>query len=517
MRTISKVALAMAVSLGVSGCNSDDSKTPNIEMTQSQETTTIRFYKPDWSQTTLVYKVYQNDVEFSRVEMEKQENGWWLALVKGNRLEFAFEGDGNRVDLGGTQGCYPGDHYVCDNETDSAENFRTSAPEVWVQDGLVYSASPLHGEPDDKLTVLSLNLHTYQEFKTPEVAEANLTNEQAMLRVAQHGPLFDKVAAAINKLDPDVVCLQEVGEWHGKLNGEDPENIEFGQTDSNMVKQILSRLDNKNYNYFMDWSHFGWDVWLEGSAVLSKHPMSNTESRYISDQDNGTRSWWKSRNVPKAQIDLGGKLGKVNVFSIHTGWWDDTDEPFQDQFKRLTSWAAEVKEPKTTTLFCGDFNQVAATKEQQFITNGTGYTDQYSVVNPDGLADPTIGGTIDGWVGEIGKRIDLLVTDSDSPMAVEQIQRIFTQNVYGRVSDHTGIYGQFGLRNSNPEGVEGGAQHQLYLVGSHSGDQAYRGYKFEHVSDNQYRLITMLGAAQDMPEAELKPHRFYLTDKSGQK
>ena len=294
-----------------------------------------------------------------------------------------------------------------------------------------------------ELTVLTLNLHTYQEIQTAGVPESELSDAQAKERVELYGPLFDRIANGINELDPDIVCLQEVGEWPGR-DAIAAGTVEFGVSESNMLHQIMRRLSYQHYDYTMDWSHYGFDVWLEGSAILSKHPLSNTASRYISSPENSRYDFWKSRNVPAAQINL-PEFGKINVFSVHTGWWDDAEEPFQSQFKRLTAWAEELTEPGSTTVLCGDFNVAAGSEMQQFMTNGTGYSDQYALANPDGLLDPTVGGGIDGWEdSEAGRRIDYILLNDDSPLEVRQSQIIFTEKVFGRVSDHAGVVARFG-------------------------------------------------------------------------
>ncbi|WP_037383952.1 endonuclease/exonuclease/phosphatase family protein, partial [Serratia sp. DD3] len=326
IKAIKNLTLVVLMSLSLFGCNNADNadseakKDDSKELSQASHVMTVHFYMPDWSHGELVYRSNPAEAEFQRLAMTKNEEGWWSAVVTADKLEFSFEGDSGMINLGATQGCYSGSHYKCENnEGDPAENFRSSAEQVWVKNGLLFTVNPASNNAAENFTVLSVNLHTYQEFKTPGVKESALTDSQAMERVNQHGVLFDQVAAAINQLNPDVVCLQEVGEWHGKQR-DDLETVQFGATDSNMVKQILSRLDNKQYDYVMDWSHFGWDVWMEGSAVLSRHPIVKKDSRYISDVNNGTRTFWKSRNIPMAQIDLGGRLGQLNVFSIHAGW-----------------------------------------------------------------------------------------------------------------------------------------------------------------------------------------------------
>jgi len=297
------------------------------------------------------------------------------------------------------------------------------------------------GSPNNDFTVLTLNLHTYQEIHSEGMAESELTDELARQRIESYGPLFDRIADGINQLDPDVVCFQEVGEWSGGI-AENPASIVFGSSDSNMVHQILKRLD-EHYFHTMDWSHYGFDVWLEGSAILSKHPINDSGSRFISKPNNSRYDFWKSRNVPMAQIDLPG-TGSINVFSVHAGWWDDEEEPFQNQYRNLMTWAGETANPGGTTILCGDFNVAAGSEGHNFITTGTGYSDQYALANPDGLHDATIGGAIDGWQSsDRGKRIDYILMNDDSPLEVTGAGIVFTEERYGVVSDHAGIYARF--------------------------------------------------------------------------
>ena len=289
--------------------------------------------------------------------------------------------------------------------------------------------------------VLTLNLHTYQEFRSEGVAESALTDELVRERIESYGSLFDRIADGIEQIDPDIICFQEVGEWSGG-NTQTPDSVVFGSSNSNMVRRIMQRLDER-YFVTMDWSHYGFEVWLEGSAILSKQPFIETGSRFISSPDNGRHNFWKSRNVPMARIDH-PDAGSINVFSVHAGWWDDKEEPFQDQYTRLMAWVGDVSNPNGTTILCGDFNVAAGTKMQEFMTIGTGFSDQYALVNSNGLPDATIGGAIDGWEGSnSGQRIDYILMNDDSPLEVAEAEIIFTQEKFGMVSDHAGVYARF--------------------------------------------------------------------------
>lgn len=292
------------------------------------------------------------------------------------------------------------------------------------------------------MTILTLNLHTYQESKSAGTDERDLTSDMAKQRIESYGPIFDRIAAGIDALDPDIICFQEVAEWPDRA-ADDPESVAFGGTDSNMVRQILSRLGDLRYHYTMDWSHYGWQVWMEGSAILSKYPIAYSDSRFISSPGTGRHESWRSRNVPTATIDV-PVIGDVAVYSVHAGWWDDPKEPAQAQFQRLFDWVGELDESTPTTILCGDFNAPAGGPAYRFVTTGTGFSDQYLIANPDGMYDATIGGDADGWeANRTDQRIDYILMNDEAPLSVSSARRVFTKADFGRVSDHVGIYAEF--------------------------------------------------------------------------
>ena len=279
-------------------------------------------------------------------------------------------------------------------------------------------------------TILTLNLHSYQEFKTQ--------GDTIAARIERHAPLFDRIAAAITDLECDVVCLQEVAEAQTE-----PMTTPYGQAPSNAALRINRRIANgAKYQLTQDWSHYAWDTWREGLAIFSKHPIQNSSSQYIT--ANQSKNWWKSRNILFAQIDL-PKAGLLNLFSVHTGWWNDPEEPAKPQFDRLRAWAdAEHTSDVAATVLCGDFNAAAGGPGYNYWQSAADYSDQYLLANPNGMFDPTIEGPVNGWQGESpGKRIDYIFLKTRSGFQVQESQTIFTHTDYGRVSDHVGLYAVF--------------------------------------------------------------------------
>lgn len=317
---------------------------------------------------------------------------------------------------------------------------------------LLLTACTEHASPPAGLRVLTLNLHGYQELDSTGVHESELTDELARQRIADYGPILDRIAQGIAELAPDLICLQEVAEWPGS---DKPRELEFGSSDSNMVYQVLSRLPDHGYEYTMDWSHFTWGVWLEGSAILSKYPLTLSESRFISRPDTTPHSDnWKSRNVPMAKLDV-PDIGEVSVYSVHAGWWDDPDEPFHEQYGRLLEWVEDVSASSAVTILCGDFNVAAGTAGYEFMLEGTGFTDPYAIVNPEGFFDATIGAGADGWEdSDKGQRIDYVLVSEDSPLETVRARRVFTGGEFGVVSDHVGVFVEFGVAETAQKNVE---------------------------------------------------------------
>jgi len=339
-------------------------------------------------------------------------------------------------------GCYKGVHFPCNDENSQTPYFTTTAKQVWLMNGLQTITDPEINQKKKintatTFTVMSLNLHTYQEFSTNNKKEFQLNKQDALERVRKHKLIFKRISNVINQLEPDVICLQEVGEWDGIAHSKS-----FGKHSSNAVKQILAMLNNKQYTEFMDWSHYGWKVLKEGTAIISKHPIIHSQSQYLSKPRQDNYNFWKSRKATSIQI-APKEFGTINIFSVHTGWWDDVEEPFQGQFQQLIKWT-KLPPHAETTILCGDFNQAAGTAGYSYMMQGFNFSDQYLLANPNGMTDATIGGNIAGWENSAaGKRVDYILMKDTSPLKIQLSQRIFTEQVFGRVSDHLGIYAQF--------------------------------------------------------------------------
>ena len=257
----------------------------------------------------------------------------------------------------------------------------------------------------EQLNILILNLHCYQEENQDEK--------------------FTTIAKTIDELDVDIVCLQEVAEyWNG---GE-------GDWESNSAKIINDRLSHPFYLHH-DWSHLGFDKYREGVAVLSRFPLSNHDSGYVSDSHDIYDI--NSRKVVTARAYV-PYIGFINVFSAHLSWLEGG---FQEQFQRLHEWAANSKaDDIKATLLCGDFNITAGSNGYELVVNSDEYEDQYLAVNKQGVFDKIFKVNDEHWQSLLADdyRIDYIFMNKNSEIKATSAKVIFTDQDYGRVSDHCG-------------------------------------------------------------------------------
>lgn len=255
------------------------------------------------------------------------------------------------------------------------------------------------------LKVMILNLHCYQE-----------DNQDYK---------FSQIAKAINELDVDIVCLQEVAElWNDGL----------GDWNTNSAKIINDRLE-KPYHIHSDWAHLGFNKYREGVAILSRYPMLKQESKYVSSSDDPFDI--HSRKVVLAQVHV-PYMGLINFFSAHLSWWEDG---FPEQFKRLSEWAAENKtEDVRGTMLCGDFNVAAGSEGYNLVVKSNEYDDQFLEANSHGVFEKIFKVNDPYWQHYLADdyRIDYIFMNKASDLRINSGRMLFTEEDYGRVSDHCG-------------------------------------------------------------------------------
>ena len=218
-------------------------------------------------------------------------------------------------------------------------------------------------------------------------------------------------------------------------------------TDSSCAPRAVIRADNHAFNlalllaragvsYQWTWTpaKAGYGIYDEGLAVLSRSPILGTSQFYIT----GIRDYenWKTRKI--LGINTRTEYGDESFYSVHMGWWNDSEEPFEGQWKRISRGLAPLSGKQLWLM--GDFNSPAhVTGQGRDLILASGWFDAYDLaVSRD--SGVTVANAIDGWreQGEIsGMRIDYIWTSRRVP--VISIKTIY-DGIYGPlVSDHFGI------------------------------------------------------------------------------
>lgn len=226
----------------------------------------------------------------------------------------------------------------------------------------------------------------------------------------------------------DVIALQEASQSIKASIKEG--NIKEDNYGLLLIEEIR-KLGGDEYHLVWDFSHIGYDIYEEGVCILTKHKIVNSESFYIS--QNKSKTFWKSRKVVKATIDVNNE--NIDFYSCHMGWWNDQEESFVVQVKNLL---AHADESKNRAFFMGDFNNNAFLKNEGYdFLKSNGLIDTYNLAeNKD--SGVTVKESIAGWDdNKEALRIDIIFTNKTTEVYSSKV--IFNGENKEVVSDHFGV------------------------------------------------------------------------------
>ena len=242
----------------------------------------------------------------------------------------------------------------------------------------------------------------------------------------------------IAKEQPDVFALQEVNQTAAAPQ---PDAVPAGYTPcpgnavplkaDNHAAAVARMLEQKGLFYHWSWlpAKIGYDRYDEGMAVFSRAPITQAENLLLSKSDN--YNYWKTRRA------LGICAGDVWYYAVHLGWWKDEEEPFLDQWEKLSLTACA----KDTAFLMGDFNSEADVRGEGYdLILHSGWKDTYRLAKQrdDGY---TVVQAIDGWRdapdAAAKKRIDQIWCSRAVPVRSSRV--VFRGTQEPQVSDHAGI------------------------------------------------------------------------------
>ena len=251
---------------------------------------------------------------------------------------------------------------------------------------------------------------------------------------AKRAAFVDFVAAA----RPDVFALQEVNQTAAAPQLTDIPGGWFACPGctvplkaDNHAAAVARLLAEKGVAYHWCWlpAKIGYDKYDEGMAVFCLAPITAAEGLLLSTCDDYT--YWKTRRA------LGVCVGDAWYYSVHMGWWNDTEEPFVAQWQRLDAAA----KAKGKAFLLGDFNSEADVRAEGYdLIASSGWQDTYRLARTrdDGY---TVTQAIDGWRdapdAAAKKRIDQIWCSQ--PVSVQSSRVVFNGQHEPQVSDHAGI------------------------------------------------------------------------------
>jgi maltose 6'-phosphate phosphatase len=323
----------------------------------------------------------------------------------------------------------PGNYTIVITATD---NSNESSTQTFVTD-LKFNITSLEGVKPGifktsakEFLVLTLNLHTYQEKNQEE--KINL------------------IIDAIGMMDIDFVLFEECAQL------KTASIVEGIIREDNMALILSKGVAAKygvEYSFVWDWSHYGFDNWEEGVAVLSNHPLINTDNRYIS--TNTSKTSITSRKTIYGSYSFSA-TERLNMFDAHTHWrLTETDEEQNNQVKKLKLMVDEkeqmVNGSKVMTLIGCDLNgnptsDYPWSEGYNTMVANNKYVDSYLKIYPDANTKPSL--SIHNTVeGDFPGRIDYIFMKENPYLELMDSQIIFTNQVIGRVSDHYGVITKF--------------------------------------------------------------------------
>jgi len=167
------------------------------------------------------------------------------------------------------------------------------------------------------------------------------------------GPWADRqpaIAATLARLDPDVVCLQEV--WASPDGPRQADQLAAALGGYHVVEGVGVGFDLADHTL--------------GNAILSRWPIRSHEVRRLP----APAGLDELRVVVRADID--GPRGPLEVFTTHTNFRLDQSDVRQHQVRGVCEFVAATTAARTyPPVLCGDFNADPGADEIRMLTGLT--------------------------------------------------------------------------------------------------------------------------------------------------
>ncbi len=240
---------------------------------------------------------------------------------------------------------------------------------------------------------------------------------------------------------PDIIALQEVNQSIKKEVAGDAAVWGFVpcgggipvRADNHMYR-MGRLLQERGMGYHWTWLGMkkSYGKYEEGLGLLSRSEILETDVACISKADDYEN--WKTRKLLGIRTK---EKPDTWFYSVHMGWWQDPEEPFGDQWKRLNKHLSKHK----SIWLMGDFNSPAQIPGEGYtLMEQSGWYDSYVLAeNKD--SGITVEKVIDGWKDKLscacGMRMDQIWCSKRETIHSSKV--VFRGVEEPVISDHYGI------------------------------------------------------------------------------
>ncbi|MDT2662901.1 endonuclease/exonuclease/phosphatase family protein [Enterococcus hulanensis] len=250
---------------------------------------------------------------------------------------------------------------------------------------------------------------------------------------------LETLANQIAKEEYDFIGLQEVNQLMtsplAKLDKYfQPTSKQQTVHQDNFLFCLVEKLKSLGCYYYWSWSynHVGYDIYHEGTGLLSRTPMK-AENYLISERSDPTD--YHTRRAVIGETIIDGQ--KIIVANGHFSWWQNDKTAFAFEWGALEK---VLSEKQGSLIIMGDFNNDAKINGEGYdMVKGSSLKLQDAFVAAKSKFDEyTVEEAIDGWSENAEKlRIDYIFTSQDFNVVSYRI--VFNDKNESIISDHYGV------------------------------------------------------------------------------
>ena len=251
---------------------------------------------------------------------------------------------------------------------------------------------------------------------------------------------------SIIKEKPDIIALQEVNQTADAelmglemLKGQCPIPGSMKIRLDNHVAQVAYHLHQAGIECYWIWQpvKLGYEKYDEGLAILSIGRKIRSVDKFPISKVTDYKNW-------HTRVALGVQVEGLDdwFYSLHLGWWDETEDNFLEQWKILNSCIA-AKRICGSVWLLGDFNAPDRIPNQSYehmLSCGWIDTYQDAQYRDCGI---TVDDAIDGWQEKLtedqtnGMRMDYILCNQKKDIFSSRV--MFNGMKEPVVSDHFGV------------------------------------------------------------------------------